>query len=406
MASLIGEDGVVPRPRSKLPVICAAVLGGFMLLCAWLLDSDRFIEKAVIMIFCFTVETCIHSMCLFAEEWLFHAKQRYHGRISRIFQSCFRRHAVLGLCVIFIMLMLSGVSISHDQWSTMAIMCAVYLLLKSLGILGPAPVEISEICEVRKMNVAHGLAWSFYFGYLKFMLPDLENKIATYIATRERLSSPRLHILLHLNAAVPSKPEEEDTNVVFYNNLPELVLNRAGVRKRSYKNSIYKISGQNNEMYYCILEYATPLETLYKMSHESSAGFGESERKQQVLLFYRTLSQILENSLECRNHYRLVLLNDEHTGDPHYLSKEIIQHLKQQNGEIHMDPVQELPQDRVVHPVPEEGPMRDYNAAVWGPISEEPLNSIPSLMISHPRSLRSEPVETTDDYNQHNARRF
>lgn len=35
----------------------------------------------------------------------------------------------------------------------------------------PAPVEISEICEMKKMNVAHGLAWSFYTGYLKFVLP-------------------------------------------------------------------------------------------------------------------------------------------------------------------------------------------------------------------------------------------
>lgn len=32
-------------------------------------------------------------------------------------------------------------------------------------------MEISEICEVKKMNVAHGLAWSFYIGYLKLILP-------------------------------------------------------------------------------------------------------------------------------------------------------------------------------------------------------------------------------------------
>lgn len=56
-------------------------------------------------------------------------------------------------------------------------------------------------------------------------------------------------------------------------------------------------------------EYATPLLTLYSMSQESSAGFGESERRQQVLLFYRTLQDILEQSLECRNRYRLILLN-------------------------------------------------------------------------------------------------
>lgn len=41
----------------------------------------------------------------------------------------------------------------------------------SVFLQGPAPVEISEICEMKKMNVAHGLAWSFYLGYLRFLLP-------------------------------------------------------------------------------------------------------------------------------------------------------------------------------------------------------------------------------------------
>lgn len=59
------------------------------------------------------------------------------------------------------------------------------------------------------------------------------------------------------------------------------------------------------------MEYATPLQTLYLMSQDRDAGFGEKERKEQVLLFYRTLSQILENDLECRNRFRLVLINGE-----------------------------------------------------------------------------------------------
>ena len=61
----------------------------------------------------------------------------------------------------------------------------------------------------------------------------------------------------------------------------------------------------------CVVEYATPLLTLYKMSQESSAGFGEPERRQQVLLFFRTLQNILEQSLECRNRYTLILLNGQ-----------------------------------------------------------------------------------------------
>ncbi|XP_048032973.1 stimulator of interferon genes protein [Megalobrama amblycephala] len=393
MCGVIREDGLVPRARSSLPVVCAAGLGLLMLVFAWMLDSDSFKDRAGMFLFCLIVQRFLHSMCLFAEEWLVHSRQRYHGRINEIFQACFKGHVILGMCVIFLMLMFGGIPFSHEQWSTMAITCAGYLLLNSLGVLGPAPVEISEICEVKKMNVAHGLAWSFYIGYLKFVLPDLQNKISQYSSTRAKLSSPRLHILLPLNAVVPTKPEEEDTNVVFHEDLPQLELDIAGVRNRSYKNCVYKIT-QNNKTFSCVLEYATPLLTLYQMSQESSAGFGERERKQQVLLFYRTLSQILENSLECRNRYRLVLLNDEHTGDPHYLSRVIIQHLKQQDGEIHMDPIQEPPNE--IHPVPEEGQIRNFKGALYATFPEDQMSSEPTLMFSPPQSLRSEPVESTD----------
>ncbi|XP_043112796.1 stimulator of interferon genes protein [Puntigrus tetrazona] len=402
MSGVTREDGLVPRARSSLPVVCSAGLGLLMLLYAWLLDSDRFTERAGMIAFCITVERVIHSMCLFAEEWLFHSRQRYRGRMNEIFQACFRGHVVFGMCATFLMLKLGGVSFSKEQWSTIALMCTVYLLLRSLGFLGLAPVEISEICETKKMNVAHGLAWSFYTGYLKFVLPDLQNKVSRYSSTRGKLSSSRLHILLPLNAKVPTKPEEEDTHVIFHENLPELERDTAGVRKRSYKNSVYKIT-QDKETFSCVLEYATPLLTLYQMSQESSAGFGERERKQQVLLFYRTLSQILEDSLECRNRYRLVLLNDEHTGDPHYLSREIIQNLKQQDGEIHMEPIRELPNE--VHPFQEEGSIENFNDVHHAAYPEDPMSNDPTLMFSQPQSLRSEPVETTDYFNQNHAKR-
>ena len=35
----------------------------------------------------------------------------------------------------------------------------------------PSAVEISEMSERSKQNVAHGLAWSYYIGYLKIVLP-------------------------------------------------------------------------------------------------------------------------------------------------------------------------------------------------------------------------------------------
>ncbi|KAL0176287.1 hypothetical protein M9458_028617, partial [Cirrhinus mrigala] len=54
--------------------------------------------------------------------------------------------------------------------------------------------------------------------------------------------------------------------------------------------------------------------------------------------------------------------------DPHYLSREIIQHLKQQDGEIHMDPIQ------------------DFNGAQRATFPEDPMSSDPTLMFSQPHS--------------------
>ncbi|KAL0176290.1 hypothetical protein M9458_028620, partial [Cirrhinus mrigala] len=75
MSGVMGEDSLVPRKRSRLPVVCAAGLGLVTLPFAWLLDSDRFSERVGMIALCVTVEAFIHSVCLFAEEWLFHSRQ-------------------------------------------------------------------------------------------------------------------------------------------------------------------------------------------------------------------------------------------------------------------------------------------------------------------------------------------
>ncbi len=85
MSGVMGEDGLVPRARSRLPVVCSVGLGLLMLLFAWLLDSDRFRERAGMIAFCITVERFIHSMCLFAEEWLFHSRQRLENSLYTIY---------------------------------------------------------------------------------------------------------------------------------------------------------------------------------------------------------------------------------------------------------------------------------------------------------------------------------
>lgn len=55
------------------------------------------------------------------------------------------------------------------------------------------------------------------------------------------------------------------------------------------------------------MEYATPLASLYEMSDVASAAFSKEDRIEQAKLFCRTLENILKNSLQCRDAFRLVI---------------------------------------------------------------------------------------------------
>uniref|UniRef100_A0A8D0AVV7 Stimulator of interferon genes protein n=1 Tax=Sander lucioperca TaxID=283035 RepID=A0A8D0AVV7_SANLU len=263
--------------------------------------------------------------------------------------------------------------------------------------LGPLLHGLCLLTRCGCMNVAHGLAWSFYLGYLRLVLPRLEGSIAAFRATHQDNSSSwgrgsrKLLILVPLNANISHKLEEEDDNICFCDNLPNSEIDRAGVRGRVYKHSVYSVLDEHGKAHECVVEYATPLLTLYSMSQESSAGFGEPERRQQVLLFYRTLQDILEHSLECRNRYKLILLNDEHEDDPHFLSKAILRHLQQQEKEEFC--LTPPPHQEMVHPLASASGAPAVNGDWHHP---EQMSREPTLMFSleKPQPLR-EPVENT-----------
>ncbi|XP_008280414.1 stimulator of interferon genes protein [Stegastes partitus] len=407
MQSLRDQDTLIPRPRGNLPKACAATLAAVTMGGVVVLFPNRLfglVAKAILML---TLGPLLHGLCLLAEEMLHHYNTRYRGRafLSHMLPACgFGGKTLLVAGLAGLLLYLAGHPLPHkDQyWHLLILVSVLYPLFKSLGVLGPSEVEVSDICEGRKMNVAHGLAWSFYLGYLRLVLPHLEDSIAAFRATHQSSStwrgrgSRKLLVLIPLNANISHKLEDEDDNIRFYDNLPNNEIDRAGVRGRVYKHSVYRVLDENGKAHECVVEYATPLLTLYSMSQESSAGFGEPERRQQVLLFYRTLQDILEHSLECRNRYKLILLDDKHEDDPHFLSKAILRHLQQQEKEEFC--LTPPPHQEMVHPLsnsssaPPSAPSMDGD---WH--HPEPMSREPTLMFSleKPQPLKG-PVENSD----------
>ncbi|XP_070406886.1 stimulator of interferon genes protein isoform X2 [Nothobranchius furzeri] len=335
MQTLRDQDALIPRPRGELPKLCAAGLVALATMGVVVLSPDSFLGMVALAALMVTLGPLLHGLCLLAEELRHHSNTRYRA-CRHMLPACGLWGKTLlaaGLAGLFLYLTKQLLPPRDQCWELLVLVPAVYALLKSLGVMGPSEVEVSGICEGRKMNVAHGLAWSFYLGYLQLVLPRLENSIAAFCAAHHRSTplwsrgSRKLLILVPLSANISHKLEDEDDNISFLENLPNNEIDRAGVRGRVYKHSVYRVKDGQGAAHDCAVEYATPLLTLYRMSQERSAGFGEPERRQQVLLFYRTLQDVLEQSLECRNRYKLILLSDEHEDDPHFLSKAILRHL-------------------------------------------------------------------------------
>ncbi|XP_076747086.1 stimulator of interferon genes protein [Maylandia zebra] len=390
------QDALIPRPRGDLPKLCAAVTAAVTIGGMLLFSPEKLLGWIAMAVLMLTGGPLLHGLCLLAEELIYHSNTRYRGQgmLSHMLPACgLGGKTLLAAGVASLMLYLAGHHLPHkcNIWELLVLVFVLYPLLKVSGVLGPSAVEVSDICEGRKKNVAHGLAWSFYLGYLRLVLPHLEQSIAGFCATHQLNNtswgrgSRKLLILIPLNANISHKLEDEDENIQFYDNLPNNEIDRAGVRGRVYKHSVYRIMDENRKVHECVVEYATPLLTLYNMSQESSAGFGEPERRQQVLLFFRTLQDILEHSLECRNRYKLILLNDEQEDDPHFLSKAILRHLEQQEREEFC--LTPNPQQERAHPF--VGNAHSNNGDV--------MSRDPTLMISleQPQPLR---VPTEDTY--------
>ena len=63
------------------------------------------------------------------------------------------------------------------------------------------------------------------------------------------------------------------------------------------------------QAHYCIVEYATPLLSLYEMSMNPEAGMSKEKRDRQCMAFVRKLNKILDDFPDTHGKYQLVLLS-------------------------------------------------------------------------------------------------
>ena len=266
-------------------------------------EIDFLIFGTALLILNFALGELVRRMCLLIEE-LQHKQTRYEGSWKKVFTSTFTFNYGRIIIVVSIVSLLFVCYSLYENYNTFfrpdyAILFSlncflVHQLLFLVGFRDLSIVEISQINERENKNVADGLAWSYYYGYLKLVLPKLDEQITkSDRKLREKITKKKLFILLPKDCFTYNTIEQADSRVKCAGDLKPLEITRGGIQKRSYKHTVHRIemphpdnSGEVDE-YHVIMEYATPLMSLYDMSNNPEAGLSSQQRDEQVCCLFR-----------------------------------------------------------------------------------------------------------------------
>ncbi|XP_076098679.1 uncharacterized protein LOC143068471 [Mytilus galloprovincialis] len=195
-------------------------------------------------------------------------------------------------------------------------------------------------------NVAHGLVWSHYSGYLQYVLPartnndpkkchpGLEELITGSEWYKSLPESGKKNMSLKLYEMVPSScscvPDlpKKDTKIKLEHTYT-IYYDRAG-NERKADIHIFSIK-DGDQTYYFTCEYPYVLNTMKNMednhlasfelpSHRhlegerASTSFTSGDKKLQLARFYYTLNSVLNHFNDCREKARILLYNDEESG--------------------------------------------------------------------------------------------
>ena len=254
----------------------------------------------------------VNRLCLMFEEY-FHLCARYNNSKVKMLCACFNdisfRAVFFATLVAFIIIgsTLLSQGTQYFKYEYIEIILSgvgsstVVLYLLTIDTL--SRVQISSLMENNNRLVANGLAWSYYFGYLKLILPGFRDRINTS-KWKGILSFPTLFILTprdcYAYGDISDESKEKNIELVkdydtpkdeageFKNAMIQCELKRTGTFKKA-RHNIYKIKQEGSDPLYVFTEYATPLCSIYDMSHSSEAKLSPEDRDEQAKLFVHTL---------------------------------------------------------------------------------------------------------------------
>lgn len=175
------------------------------------------------------------------------------------------------------------------------------------------------------LDYGTAMAYNYYYGYLRIILPttgSLNKGIIEKLENVEdihniRIATHKLLILIPASSYIPSDLKE--VSYGWIESAVELepeVRDRAGVKRRSYHNNIYKIYSNgkrsNSVPVYVAAEGATPLLTFFEVQKHAHSETNIYWKYQRDIIkkFYNKLKELISNDPECMDLCELIYYND------------------------------------------------------------------------------------------------
>ena len=158
---------------------------------------------AVLRTLSFVFGELLRRLSLLSEEFK-HKRTRYQGKWKGIFKTTFTFD--YGKCIL-VAAIASALILCYQLYEQYEVFsCPDFAILFFLncfvvpqlpllvGLRQLSPVETSDLNEKENKNVADGLAWSYYSGYLRLVLPKLKDQIGKSELFRYTITKKKLFI--------------------------------------------------------------------------------------------------------------------------------------------------------------------------------------------------------------------
>lgn len=176
------------------------------------------------------------------------------------------------------------------------------------------------------LDYGSGMALSYFYGYLRLMLPNYGDHMSKNIRERIEDYESRQHVRVPVKKLFVLAPDSMYTpnrlsdggGSTCSGSLEPLVLNRAGCINRTYHNSVYRIGssdagGGASDWWYVVAEGATPLITFQEALRCSDPDAGRVLRRfrdEITASFVRHLRRLLYEDPACRDLCEVVTFRD------------------------------------------------------------------------------------------------